>query len=225
MFAHAIASTSPTTIVIASSGRWYRVRRANLRLNPAHGRCGIGERLSRLAADDHVQPPVTAGVEAAFLAANQRFGADRNRDVERAAHLEAEEVVRRDADDRERHALDDDRLADHAGRSAVAALPERVADDGYGAVGAAAMTVVVGLPRAAEDRLDAEHFEEAAARPQAIDEFRASALRQVEPRHGPGEGTVHDRCAVAHRFPDRIGELGARAVLAQHGELLGRAHR
>ena len=48
--------------------------------------------VARLQAEHDVQPPGRAAVEDAVLAADQRLGADRDRDVERAADFGAEEA-------------------------------------------------------------------------------------------------------------------------------------
>ena len=151
----------------------------------------------------------------------ERLGAERNRDVERAADVDAEEARRRDADDRERHALDRQRSADDVGRAAEPALPEGVADDRHRAIRAAAAPVVVGRPRPSEDRLNAEHVEIASARPDAVDELGRSALREVEPRARPGEGAVEELRPVADGLPDRVGpRRSPLRQLAHHDEAL-----
>ena len=63
-------------------------------------------------------------------------------DVERAADVGAEEALRRDADDREGHALDRQASADDVRRAAVPPLPEAVADHRDRAVRPAAARIV-----------------------------------------------------------------------------------
>ena len=101
-------------------------------------------RLARRQPPDDRQPPVAAAIERALRAADDRLGAERRRDVEGAADLHAAEIALRDADDRERVAVERDRFADHIGAAAVFALPESVTQDRDRSVGPAAAPVVVG---------------------------------------------------------------------------------
>ena len=125
--------------------------------------------LTGLQPHHHAQPPVRAAIERALLAADERLRAERDRDVERPADVDAKESRRRDADDRVGDALDRQRLADDVRRARVARLPVAVADDRDRPVGSAAAAVVRVGERAAENRRHAEHVEEAAARPHAVD--------------------------------------------------------
>jgi hypothetical protein len=75
-------------------------------------------------AQHHGEPPRRSAVEVRLLAANQRLGPQRNRHVEGAADFRSEKLRRRDADDGEGHAFDDERLADGVGGAAELALPE-----------------------------------------------------------------------------------------------------
>ena len=179
-------------------------RLAHLRLRAAQRRLRRLERLIGSQAAHHVQPPVRAPIERALLATDEGLGAERDGDVERAPDVEAEESRRRDADNRERDALDHERSADDVSRSPEAALPERVADHRDGTIGSAPSAVVVFAPGATEDRGDAEHIEVASGRPDAVDELRRSALREVEPRARPGEGAIEELGTIADGFPDRI---------------------
>ena len=80
--------------------------------------------------------------------------------------------------------------------SAVAAeapLPEAVTDDGDRTVRAAAALVVGFRERAAEHRRHAERVEHPAARPDAVDELRLAALREVEALRAPRERVVEER--------------------------------
>ena len=66
------------------------------------------------------------------------------------------------------------------GGAAEAPLPEGVADDGDRAVRAAAPPSSASVNVRPENRSHAEHVEEVAARPHAVDELCLAALRQVE---------------------------------------------
>src|SRR5262249_15055292 len=140
-----------------------------------------------------------------FPSADERFGADRDRDVERPSDLGAEEVRTGHADHRVGDALDRQRLSDRVSRPSEVALPEPVADDGDGPVRSAAASIVSFPERAPENRRYAEHVEEPPARPDAVDEFRLSALREIEARARPGERAGEAPLAIAKRFPHRIG--------------------
>jgi hypothetical protein len=166
--------------------------------------------------------------ERALLAADEGLRAERNDHVERPPDIRTEECRGDDADDGERHPLDGEALADDVGSSAKAPLPEAVADHGDRTVGAAASPVVRRLQGASENRGDAQHLEILAADPDTIHQIGLSALRQVEPRGGPGEGAVEGLRAVANRFPDGIGPGRpgrAHRSLADHHEPLRFRHR
>jgi hypothetical protein len=176
-----------------------------LRLHATDRRVGGLEALTRLQPDHDVQPPVRAGIERRLLAADERVRADRNRHVERPAHVHAEEVRRRDADDRERHAFDRQRTADRVGRAAEPPLPEVVTDDRDGAIGAAAASIVSLRECPAQDRGHAEHVEETPACPHAVDELGRPDLRQVEAGGPPDERAVEEPLVLPDLFPDRVG--------------------
>ena len=108
----------------------------------AAARCRRFGALSRLQPDHDPQPPARTLLERP-RAANQRHGADRHGDVERPADVDAKELRRRHADDREGHALDGQRTADGVRRAAEAPLPEGVADDRDRTVRPAARPIVL----------------------------------------------------------------------------------
>ena len=131
-------------------------------------------------------------------------------------------TLRRDADDRERHALDQHGLAHDIGCAAVAPLPHRVADHRHGPRRSAATNVVGLRQRAAGDGGDAEHLEHAPADPESLDHVRRGGRRQVEPIVAPREGVRGERLLpIADRLPDRIGP----GVVGQQHELLRVADR
>src|SRR5207247_7178042 len=141
-----------------------------------------------------------AAIETAVAAANQRLVAERHRDVEAAADVDAEELRRRHADDGERHTIERQRPANRVRRTAEVPLPEAVADDDDGTVRTAAPTIVVVGERAAEDRRHAQRVEVRAARPDAFDELRLAAGREVEPGRRPRQRAVDETRACAKLF-------------------------
>ena len=98
---------------------------------------------------------------------NERLSAERQRDVEGAADLAAEEFGRRDAHDGEGDLFERQRPADGVGSAAETPLPERVADDRHRAVIPAATPIVVRRQRSTEDRRDAQRLEVRAVAAQA----------------------------------------------------------
>ena len=84
-------------------------RFADQRLDAAERGLRVARGLPGLQPDHGLEPPGRAAIEHALLAADERLGAERDRHLELPADLGAKELRRRDADDRERHALDGDR--------------------------------------------------------------------------------------------------------------------
>ena len=171
----------------------------------------------RLQAAHHPQPPRRAVIEGTG-AADERRRRNRDRHVERAADLGAEERGRRDADDGERHAFDRDAAAEGGRRSSEAPLPEVVADHGDGPVGTQGAPIVLGGERASDDRLDPEHLEHAAACPQSGHLVALAGRGQVEALDAPGERAV-EHGVIAQLLPDRIGPVAART------DAVGQRHR
>ena len=132
----------------------------------------------------------SSGHPAGFAAAQQQLGADRDGHVERAADVDAEELRRRDANDRERHAFHGQRAADRVGGAVEAALPEAVADDRDRPVRPATAAVVSFGDRSAEDGGHAQQVEHPSADPQAVDDLGLSTARQIEARARPCERAV-----------------------------------
>ena len=69
---------------------------------------------------------------------DQRFDAERQRDVERAADFDAEELGRRHANDGDGDAVHGHPRTDDAGGAAEPPLPQAIADDGDRSVRSAA---------------------------------------------------------------------------------------
>ena len=129
---------------------------------------------------------------------------------------------RRDADDGERNAVERQRLPDDAGFAAKAPLPECIADDRDGTVRSAVAPIIGGAERAAENCRNAEDVEEAATRPDAFDELRGPATRQIEPLVGPGGRSLRPfALPIAQLLPNRV---RPRSIVQQH-EPLGLADR
>ena len=150
--------------------------------------------------DRSVEPAALAGVLHAV------DHAERHGDVERAADGRAEEAGRRDPDDRERHAVQRQRAAEHVGRPAEAPHPERVADH-HGRPLRSAVAAIVGRGEgAAQDRRHSHDLEEAAAREEALGEVGFTSAREVEVHVGACGGTREELVLPrADLFPDRVG--------------------
>jgi hypothetical protein len=119
-------------------------------------------------------------VQAGIPRVDDRLVSERHDDIEGVPDVGSEEASRRDADNRERHALERQRAADGVRRAAEAPLPEAVADDRDRSIRAAAPHVVRRGERAADPRRDAEDLEERAARPHTVHELRFSAGGEIE---------------------------------------------
>ena len=89
----------------------------DLRLYAADGGGAGIDRLFRLQPDYHAQPPIGSPIQRALLAPHQRLGSEGDRDVESPSDFDAEELRWCDPDDRVRHALDRQRLAEDVGRA------------------------------------------------------------------------------------------------------------
>ena len=89
---------------------------------------GLGDRDARLAPRHHLEPHRAPVAEAVPGRRHLRLHHERHEDVVRAADLGAVEPRRRDADDRQRHAVHVHRAAEDARVAAEPALPVAVAD-------------------------------------------------------------------------------------------------
>jgi hypothetical protein len=144
----------------------------------------------RREAEHHVQPPGAPARERARVALHARRGAERHRDVERAADVGAEEPARRDAHHGDGHAVERERAPDDVRGTAEAPLPERMADHRDGPVRPAAGPVVGRCKGAPEGGGDAQHLEHPPARPEPFDGISGAAPGEVEARQRVGEGAV-----------------------------------
>ena len=203
-------------------------RLAQLRQEVAQARLGLFLRLSGRQPSENRQPPVAAPIERAFLAANDRLGAERRRDVEGAADLQAEEIAVRDADDRERVAVEVNRFSDHVRAAAILALPEAVTEDRHRSIRSAAAPVIVGREETPDVRRYAERVEEPPADEEALRVARLAAGVQVEARVAVGADADQHRLVIADVLPLRIGQRGVRAANAlepQDHQPIGLVHR
>ena len=185
-----------------------RLRRlANAGLQRPHNRRRLFERLALLQAHHHAQPPRRSPVQTRLAgAANERFDAERHRDIERLTDRQPEESRRRDADDRHGHAFERQRPSDHVSRAGEVLLPEGMADHHDRACRPAAAKVVRGLEQSAERGLDAEHVEARGAGPDTFRVLRLAAAREVElgVEPAPREDAVEPIGVTLDLLPDRI---------------------
>src|SRR5438445_2777047 len=121
----------------------------------------------------------------AIFADDDRFGAQRHRNVKVAAYLDAVKFRRRDADNFKRMPADRQRPANHGILPGVLVLPERMADDRTGRV--AIRTVILGSQQASERRLNAQRLEKLAAHPKPLDIVDFAARRNIKEIRTPGK--------------------------------------
>src|SRR5262249_6195903 len=148
---------------------------------------GLFQRPARFQTSHHRQPPTGSGGETVMIASDHRFGADRQRHIERPPDLQSEEACGRDPDDFKRPIVQRELSANDVRVSAVLALPEAMADDH--ARRAASTLIVSRGEDAAHRRPDAQHFEKISAHPERPRGAYLAALREVEAVRAPGEDT------------------------------------
>ena len=178
-------------------------------------------RLARLQTQHHQEPRHPQG---GAIAANQRLCFEWQCHVERASDVGAEEPRRRHADDRDGHAIHNERSADDAGGAAEAALPEGVADHRDRPLGTATGAIVGRRERAAEHRGYAERREVAAAGEQPIRELALTTRRKVEARRRPGERAVEEIDVRLQFLPHREGPAKASGESAGDRRIGGDRH-
>ena len=132
----------------------------------------------------HRQPVVVpARGQLAVRPGEQRFRAERNRDVVRTADLDAEESLGRDADNRERMSVDTQLAADRGAIAPERPLPERVADDCSRRT--AAGPVVVRPEHTSPRRRHAQRLEEPAADEHPFGRPPLAAAGEIELARAP----------------------------------------
>ena len=238
MLAHAIRSTSPTTVRMERLPRCGRRQREglfqitrlrisgpverhrcgpDLRLEAPEARRGNVDRLAAVQAEHDGEPPVRSMIERRLGTLDQRLRADRDDDVDRPADVGPEESLGHHARDRERNPIDVDGAADGVFRAAEAPLPHAVAHHRDRPCRSTASDVVGFGDVPAPDCPDAEHVEHAAADPGPVHGIGRATLGEVEACGAPGKGAVTDFSrAAAHGLPDRIRPV----ALCEEGELL-----
>ena len=172
-------------------------------------RARLFDRHPGLQAAHRAEKPDVFLVERRARAAREGLGAERHRDVERAADLHPEEARRRHADDLERVAVERDAAAEDRRAAGVLTLPESVAE--HRGRRRAAAPIVGGGQRASDECRHAEPFEEVAAHPESLRVARLAAGREVERRRVPGERVGEHLLPIAHQFPQRVREAGTPA--------------
>ena len=167
--------------------RWLsRLRQRDARLQPAEG----GEK------------PGVGLAETGLQAAAEGLGAQRNRHVEPAADVDAEERLRSHADDLVGKTVKLQRAADGRGTRGVLAMPERIAQ--HHGRRCTPADVVGGREYAPGLRFHAERIEELAVDPHALDRSRFSALREIERGAAPGGHAGKDLLLAADAFEERV---------------------
>ena len=141
----------------------------------------------------------------------ERGGAERQRDVERLADLEARERRRRHADDGDRPIEHGERTSDRVVAAAERRLPEPVADHGRRA---ASTAIVAGSEQPSTRGNDAERAEEVAADPQAARPSRFRAAPDDELGVAPREHRRERALVRANQFPQGSGRFRVDAVVA-----------
>ena len=210
----------PREIVRAQIRR--KRRFTHLRLYASQRRSRAVDALASLQPRDDSQPPIRTLIQGALAgAANERLRRERDDSVNRNALIDAGKVRTGDADDRERHAIQRDGLPKHVGRAAVVLLPEAIREHRHlSRTGACASPhIIVGCERPAENRRDAEHVEEGAARHDGIGRLLWPPRREIEALTRVGECAVEQAGrALAQLLPERVapgGALGPRHHLHQ----------
>src|SRR5690606_19984850 len=113
-------------------------------------------------------------------ASDRRLGSERQHDVNRATDVEAEERLRKDADDGKRPPVDREGPADDVIGAAEASLPEPMTDHGDQPVRSTAALVVGRGEDASTFCGYTENAQKIPAGVRAIDEVRLAPVGQVE---------------------------------------------
>src|SRR5262245_1960141 len=170
----------------------------------------LSERPAWLESPYRRQPPGRAAVEPVPFTVDNGLGANRDRYVEVASHLDTEKAALCDADDLDGMSIERDLPAHDPSVAAECALPERVTDDR--ARRAATALIICVREHEPQDGLYAEHIEEVPAHPQPVFGTALLALLcKVKGRGAPGEKTGKGLLLLPNLFPQRIGQLRASA--------------
>ena len=167
--------------------------------------CPLARPVRLQPAEDRQKPLVTT-IQPGPLAAKYGIGADRERDVERTADLDAEKSRRCDANDVEAVAVDQDRALEHAGIAAVFAPPECIAQN-YAGRGAP-RHVVCGTDQPTPRGANAERVEERSADPESVGWTRLTAAREIKALGRPGHDLAEALLTVADALPENVAEHG-----------------
>ena len=194
-----------------------RIRRRNRGLEDAWGdglqlRGGALERPPGLEAADRHEPPVGRRREP-IATVHRRLRTERHGDVEAAAHFEAAEPRRRDADHLSLVRVQREGSPDRVRVAAHLARPERVAEHDPRR---AARLVVGGRDEPPGRRRDAEHVKERARDEEATRGTHLAAVREVERGAAPGGDVREALLLAADLLEDRVVEriVGGSAVAA-----------
>ena len=173
-------------------------------------------------ASDHVQPPVAALIERAVFAANERLRAERQKNALGHAHRGTVEGGREHSDDGEQVIVEQDGPGEDVRVGAVLGPPEIVRQDSRAGAAAA---IVVACEGAAQDAGHPERLEIIAAGQFATHDALLAPACKIELPVRPGEDAREDVLAVAHLFPDGVGEILLVAIHDDFDELFGMADR
>src|SRR5688572_12662974 len=110
------------------------------------------------------------------------LGVDRDDVVERAADLDAEELRRGNADNRERNALERQRLPEGLCGTPESPLPEVITENRYRPGRRRGAHIICRSDQSARVRVHAKDGKELAADEDAVDRFDLSTGRQVQRR-------------------------------------------
>ncbi len=191
------------------------------RLNGSKRRRRSCQRLIRLQPDERDEDEGPGLVDRGTLPEHERLGAQRNRDVERLADLEAQKVCFGHSDDGERRTLERQRLADGVVTAVESCLPQPIADYRDWSIAAATTDIVFGHEQTADARPHTKRLEKAAADEEHARRIAFAAFRQVERRLRPQQHPVKKRRDLLHTRPHRIAPADARLEAVGEREVGG----
>ena len=195
------------------------------RLDRSERRRGGPERLLRLEPNQHEEREASFLVDRASLSENEGLGSERHGDIESPTHFDPEKLRRRDADDRERRALERQARADGVGGASETLPPQPVTDHDDRTILPPASHVIFESEETADVRLHAERAEEASAHEQRARRLLLSAARQVERRLRPQESPGEERRHLLHPRPHLVVPARARLEAVAEREVGGDGHQ